>query len=104
MRRRSLVIAWSAGAISLLIALLAGLLLIGGNTEGGRKFIEQLTDRLSSGHVQISGLQGSFPAEPSIAELRLSDEHGVWLKAERVSAHWNPWSLLAHRVEVQQLT
>ena len=103
MRRRSLVIAWSAGAISLLIALLAGLVLIGGNTEGGRKFIEQLTDRLSSGHVQISGLQGSFPAEPSIAELRLSDQHGVWLKAERVSAHWNPWALLAHRIEVGQL-
>ena len=44
MKRYLAAIGWSAGAIALLIALLAGLMLIGGNTERGRNWIVQLTD------------------------------------------------------------
>lgn len=103
MRRPLIVIAWIAGAITLLIAVLAGLVLIGGNTDSGRRLIERMTDRLTAGHVLITGLQGSLPAQLTIAELRLRDERGVWLSAEHVAVRWAPWKLLAHRVDVQSL-
>jgi len=103
MRRHSIKIAWAVGALLLLIAALVGAVLIGGNTDSGRALIERLTYRLSAGHVQLSGLQGSFPAQLNLAELRLSDERGVWLKAERLSVRWTPWALLADRVQVENL-
>src|ERR1700690_1939094 len=96
-------ILWITGAIFLVVAALVGLVLVGGNTDRGRTLVERLTDRLSAGHVQISGLQGSLPAQLNIAELRLSDEHGVWLTAERISVRWSPWALLERRVDVQDL-
>src|ERR1035438_807710 len=103
MRRPLIKFAWAVGALLALIAALAGAVLIGGNTNTGRGLIERLTYRLSAGHVQLSGLQGAFPAHMSLAELRLSDERGVWLTAERLSVRWRPWALLANRVEVENL-
>jgi translocation and assembly module TamB len=103
MRKLRIVLVCAAGAITLLVAMLAGLVLVGGNTERGRDWIERLTDRLSAGQVRISGLQGSFPAQLTIDELRLSDANGVWLTAEHLRVRWSPWALLARRVDVHDL-
>ncbi|MGA3157913.1 MAG: hypothetical protein ABSE43_10125, partial [Steroidobacteraceae bacterium] len=92
-----------AGTALLLGAFLAALLFIAGNTDSGRRIIENLTRRLTSGHVSISGLGGSFPRQLTLDQLQLSDAHGVWLIAESVTLNWSPWALLARRVEIATL-
>jgi len=103
MRRVLKIFAWTGGAVALLVAVLVCAVLIAGNTDGGRALIERLTARMTAGHVQLSGLTGSFPAALDLGALRLSDERGVWLVAERISLRWSPLALLARHVNVQSL-
>ena len=59
MRRPLIVIAWIAGAITLLIAVLAGLVLIGGNTDSGRRLHradDRSADRGSRADYGAAGL------------------------------------------------
>ena len=103
MRRALRISAWAVGGTALLILLLCGVLFIAGNSDSGRAAIENLTHRLSSGHVSLSGLKGSFPQALSIDRLQLSDDRGVWLTAERVTLDWSPWALLARRLQIDTL-
>src|SRR5260370_13394998 len=95
--------AWVMGASALLILLLGGDLFIAGNTDSGRAMIEKLTRDLTSGHVSLSGLAGSFPQHLTVEHFQLSDDRGVWLRAERVTLDWSPPALLARRVQVDTL-
>jgi translocation and assembly module TamB len=74
-----------------------------GNTDGGRTWIERLTYRLTSGHVKLTGLGGSFPARLELAQLELSDARGVWLTAERLKGDWAPLELLWGEIRVGTL-
>jgi translocation and assembly module TamB len=103
MRRALKVSAWCAGGLALLALLLGSVLMVAGNTGSGRAMIEQLTLRLTSGRVSLSGLAGSFPQQLTIAHLQLSDDRGVWLTAERVTLNWSPLALLARRVQIEAL-
>jgi translocation and assembly module TamB len=76
---------------------------IAGNTDSGRAMIERLTARVTSGQVSLSGLRGSFPEQLMLDHLRLSDDHGVWLSADRVALNWSPLALFARRIQVESL-
>ncbi|MDP9083682.1 MAG: translocation/assembly module TamB domain-containing protein [Pseudomonadota bacterium] len=102
--RRALKI--SCGAFAVLLALgvsLVGGLYIAGNTQSGRGMIEMLTSRLTSGHVKLSGLAGSFPKHLFIERLELRDERGTWLLAERVNLDWSPFAYIARGLQVNRL-
>jgi translocation and assembly module TamB len=103
MRRALKISAWVMGASALLILLLGGALFYAGNTDSGRAMIEKATRGLTSGHVSLSGLSGSFPQHLMIEHFQLSDDRGVWLSAERVALDWSPLALLARRVQVDAL-
>ena len=103
MRRALKISAWVVGGIALLILVLGGILIVGGNSNAGRALIEKLTYRLTSGHVSLAGLTGSFPQALFIGRLELSDDRGVWLTAERVTLDWSPAALLARRLQIDAL-
>src|SRR5260370_23340771 len=103
MRRALKISAWVVGASALLVLLLGGALFIAGNTDSGRAMIEKLTRDLTSGHVSLSGLAGSFPQHLTVEHFQLSDDRRVWLRAERVTLDWSPLALLARRVQVDTL-
>jgi translocation and assembly module TamB len=103
MRRALKISAWSVAALLLLVVALVGAVLIAGNTASGRALIERLTTRFTAGHVQLSGLSGSFPAAVDLSRLELSDDRGVWLSAERISLRWSPLALFARHVQVDSL-
>ena len=103
MRRGLKISAWVMGASALLVLLLGGALFIAGNTDSGRAMIEKLTRDLTSGHVSLSGLSGSFPQHLVVEHFELSDDRGVWLRAERVTLDWSPLALLARRVQIDTL-
>ena len=103
MRRALKISAWGIGAAALLILLLGIMLLVAGNSDSGRALIEKATLRLTSGHVALSGLSGSFPQSLNIERLQLSDDRGVWLTAEQVTLDWSPSALLARRLQIETL-
>src|SRR6185503_8300343 len=95
--------AWVVGSLLALVALLVIAVLILGNTESGRALVVRMTSRLTDGHVQLTGIHGSFPAALDLDKLQLSDDRGVWLVAERISLRWSPSALLTRHVEVDTL-
>src|ERR1700733_2767850 len=103
MRRKLKIIGAVLGGLLLLILAVGGALVIIGNTGNGRAMIERVTSRLTDGHVRLSGLAGSFPAQLTLEKLQLSDDRGVWLTAERVSLRWTPSALLLHRLQIDSL-
>ncbi len=103
MRRQLKVIAWVLGATALLLALLVGAVLILGNTHMGRAQIEQLTARLTGGHVRLTGLAGSFPRHLTLAQLQLRDAGGVWLTATDIELDWTPLAYLERRLQIDRL-
>ena len=103
MSRALKISAWTLGSLLLLVVILVGTVLIIGNTESGRALIIRTTTRLTDGHVQLSGINGSFPAALDLDQLQLSDDRGVWLNAEHISLRWSPLSLLARHILVDSL-
>jgi translocation and assembly module TamB len=103
MRRALKISAWTLGSLAFVLLLLGGTLFIAGNTDSGRAMIEKLTLRLTSGHVSIAGLAGSFPRHLTVERLELRDDRGVWLSAEHVTLDWSPSALLARRLQVDNL-
>jgi translocation and assembly module TamB len=103
MRRALKISAWTLGSVLLLVVIVVGTLLIIGNTESGRALIIRTTSRLTDGHVQLSGINGSFPAALDLDRLQLSDDRGVWLDAQHISLRWSPTSLLARHILVDSL-
>jgi translocation and assembly module TamB len=103
MRRALKISAWAVGSLALVLLLLSATLFIAGNTDSGRAMIEKLTLRLTSGHVSIAGLAGSFPRHLTVERLELRDERGVWLSAEHVTLDWSPSALLGRRLQVDNL-
>jgi translocation and assembly module TamB len=92
-----------AGALTLLLVLVIGTVLILGNTSAGRVQIEKLVARLTGGNVQLSGLAGSFPRHLTLEELQLKDAAGVWLTARKIELDWTPWAYLEGRLQVDRL-
>jgi translocation and assembly module TamB len=95
--------AWMLGSVLTVIVALAAVAMVAGNTVRGRALIERVIARFSDGHVQLSGLSGTFPAALDLAQLQLADERGVWLTAERISLRWSPLALLTRHVKVERL-
>ncbi|MGH8140667.1 MAG: translocation/assembly module TamB domain-containing protein [Steroidobacteraceae bacterium] len=103
MHRALKIPAWSlAGLLALLLVLVGGVLIVG-NTDSGRALIVRMTARLTKGHVQLSGIGGSFPAALDLDRLELRDDRGVWLFAEHISLRWSPMALLTRHVLVDTL-
>jgi translocation and assembly module TamB len=103
MRRSLKITAWTLGSLLALVAIVVLMALIVGNTESGRALIVRTTSRLTDGHVQLSGITGSFPAALDLDRLQLSDDQGVWLVAQHISLRWSPLALLARHIEVDTL-
>lgn len=104
MKRRALKItAWTLGGVAAAVLLVLGAVLLIGNTDAGRRTIESWTGKLTSGHVRLSGLAGSFPAHLRLQRLELSDARGVWLSIDHISLDWSPLAGLAGRLQIDAL-
>ncbi len=103
MRRGLKIAAWSLGGLIALVLLLVGAVLIIGNTDSGRAFVIRLTAQLTKGHVQLTGIHGTFPAALDLDRLELRDDRGVWLFAEHISLRWSPADLLTRHIKVDTL-
>lgn len=97
-------------ALFLIVAPLsaAALGLIWLDTAPGKRLIERATlwatARYSPVQVELTGLGGALPFEPSFERLRLSDAGGVWLEVEGFSLRLDPMALLRGALEIPLLS
>ena len=103
MPRAARIAAWSLGGFLLLVLIGIGVIVVIGNTAGGRRLLESETAKLTSGRVLIAGLGGSFPSDIELASLELRDPQGVWMSARGVSVRWSPLALLGWDMHIESL-
>ena len=100
-------IGWLVGglfAVVFALAIVAGGVLLGGNTDPGRAFIARAVSGLSGGQVRISGITGHLPDDFRIGQIEIADVDGVWLRGSDLALGWSPRRLLAGEFAVQALT
>lgn len=96
---------WTAIVIGGLAALV-GLLLLGVNTDPGRRFIVDRINalELASGlDIDIGRIDGSIYGSMVIRDLRLSDQRGQFFAAPRVELDWRPFAYINNHVNVRSL-
>ncbi len=79
------------GSIVGSVVLLAAVAAVGVNTQAGHRAVERIA-RLAG--LEITGLEGRFPDDFSIAHATLADADGVWLEIEGLRLNWWPTALL----------
>ena len=105
-RSRALRIALRAAGLLLgvplaLILVVLAVVLIGANTDPGRRLIEREAGSLTSGLVGIQGLGGRFPDALTIDRLTLHDTRGPWLAIDHLVLDWSPLRLLTRTARVE---
>ncbi|HWW20459.1 MAG TPA: hypothetical protein VNZ06_06615, partial [Steroidobacteraceae bacterium] len=83
--------------------LIVGVVLVAGNIDSGRRFIERTTEQLSGGSVQLQGLAGRFPDHLTLAQLQLRDTQGLWLQAREIQLNTSPLDLLSKEGRIDLL-
>src|SRR5215469_2895645 len=78
-------------------------LLIGANTDPGRRLIERTAAKLSHGTVTFEGVSGQFPEALRVERITVSDAQGAWLTIEQMRLDWSPSRLLHGEAKVDVL-
>jgi translocation and assembly module TamB len=102
-RRLRIVLVIAALVIVGVPLLIVGAVLIVGNIDSGRRLIERTTDRLTGGKVHLEGLAGRFPDRLHLAQLQLTDNHGVWLQAQDIQLNTSLQDLLSKEGRINLL-
>jgi translocation and assembly module TamB len=100
LRKLRIVLFIAAVIIVGLPLLIVATVLILGNVDGGRRFIERTTEQLTDGRVRVQGLAGRFPDRLRLSRLELRDQNGLWLQADEVRLDSSPWALIGKRARV----
>lgn len=53
--------------------------------------------------AEVAAIDGFLPFSASVSGIRLSDERGPWLNADRLELDWRPAALLAGRLHVRRV-
>jgi len=100
------VLRWVGGAVLGLAALVA-LLLIGLNSDAGRRFIITQIEKYAFENgmkIGIGRLDGSIYGAMVVRDFTLSDPQGVFLAAPEVRVDWRPFAYLWNHVDVRSAT
>jgi translocation and assembly module TamB len=104
MRRAAKWIGWMLAVLVGLPVLLILVVLVGANTEPGRRTIERLTPKLTGDTVRLGGISGRFPDALRIARVELRDPHGDYATIEDFALDWSPNLLLHRQIVIDRLT
>jgi translocation and assembly module TamB len=98
-------------ATRLILALVTAALLAAGvalaqDGEDKSRFVRTLEGMLSTPErqVSISGLEGAFSSNPTIAKVVVSDREGAWLELDNVAMVWSRTALFRRVLDVESLT
>lgn len=97
-------IAIGVGVFLLALVLLAGALVVGINTDPGRRFVAGQINKLemASGlRIGVGSLEGSLYGKLRIRGLTLSDGRGTFFTAPLVDVDWRPLAYIQNHVDIR---
>lgn len=97
---------WLLG-ILLLLLVLAGLAIVGVNTDPGRRFVAERIEGLEFANgmkIGVGEIEGSLYGAMTIRGFTLSDTRGVFLSAPVVRLDWRPFDYLDNHLDIRSLT
>jgi translocation and assembly module TamB len=100
------VVKWGAIAIGSL-AVLAGALLLGINTQPGRDFVAQQLNKLTlaSGlNFRIGRIEGSLYGAMILRDVEVRDTQGTFATSREIALDWRPFKYLRNHVDIRSLT
>lgn len=86
---------------------LVGIILVGINTDPGRKFIAQQIEGLEFENGMkfgIEEIEGSIYSDMTIRGLTVSDPNGVFLRSPAVAVDWRPFAFIGSHIDIRTLT
>ena len=94
-------------ALTLLgIVVLLGMILVGINTDPGRRFVaDQLGGYTTASglNIKVGRIDGSLYGHMILSDLRVSDPKGVFVTSPRLDVDWRPFDYLHHDIDVRSL-
>jgi translocation and assembly module TamB len=94
------------GGLLLGLIVLAGLLVVGINTDPGRRFVVDRIEGLEFANgmtIGIGRIDGSLYGGMTVRGLTLSDPKGVFLSAPLVRLDWRPFDYLDNHLDIREL-
>jgi translocation and assembly module TamB len=88
------------------LVILVGVLLLGLNTQPGKKFLIQQIAALqmeSGMQIEVGRIEGSIYSDMVIHDLILRDPKGVFAVSPRVHVVWRPFRYVNNHISVQLL-
>jgi translocation and assembly module TamB len=88
------------------LMLLAGLAVLGINTDPGRRFVAERLERLEFANgmkIGVGRIDGSLYGAMTIERFTLSDPKGVFFSAPSVRFDWRPFDYLNNHVDIRSL-
>ena len=103
---------WKFAGKALLFVLLGLILLIGAvmlgiNTDPGRKFVAEQIEALEFENgmaIGIEEIDGSLYSEMKIRGLTVSDPQGVFFRSPEVVMDWHPFAFVSSHIDIDALT
>ncbi len=89
------------------IVLLIGAVLLGINTDPGRKFVAEQIEALEFENgmaIGIGEIEGSLYSEMTIRGLTIADPQGVFLRSPAVVLDWHPLAFIDSHIDIDALT
>ncbi len=93
-----------AGVLVLVVLLAVAAVLVGLNTDPGRRLAERFAAQATGGQVTLTGLAGPFPVALRLDRIELRDAAGVWLTVQDAALGWSPLRLLAGEARIDLVT
>lgn len=94
---------WALGIV-LGLLFLVGAVLVGANTDAGRRFLADQINALeiqSGLDIEIADLDGSIYSDLTIRGLVLRDLEGVFFRAPEIRLDWSPFALIGGHVDIR---
>ena len=89
------------------LILLIGAVLIGVNTDPGRKFVAEQIEALEFENgmaIGIEAIDGSLYSDMTIRGLTVSDPKGVFLRSPAIALDWHPFAFAGSHIDIDALT
>ena len=89
------------------VLVLLGVVLLGINTDPGRKFVAHQIEGLefeTGMAIGIGGIEGSLFGEMRIEQLTIADPEGVFARVPELVVDWHPFAFLSGRIDIDALT
>lgn len=100
------VVKWGAIVVAGL-ALLFGALVIGINTDPGRRFVVDQLNRfeLASGlNFRVGRIDGSLYGAMVLHDVEVRDSQGVFATSREIAVDWRPFKFLRNHIDIRSLT